>query len=97
MSGLVWDDGSFTEVIQERLQERMTLKQDPLEGGEGNNHVDIWEECSRQGNSKSKGSEAGVCQAYSRNSKEDREDRMQPSKWRVVGGKVKRYWRTTLC
>ena len=37
---------------------------------------------------KSKGSEAEVCQTHS--SKEGREARMQPAKWRVVGGKVKK-------
>lgn len=47
------------------------------------------------GNSKSKGSEAEVCQTYS--SKEGREARMQPSKWRVVGGNIKKKWRTLLC
>lgn len=40
------------------------------------------------GNSKSKGSEAEVCQTYS--NKGGREARMQPSEWRVVGGKVKK-------
>lgn len=31
-------------MVQEGIKERMTLKQDPLEGGGGINHVDIWEQ-----------------------------------------------------
>ena len=30
-------------MVQEGIKERMTLKEDPLEGGGCVNHVDIWE------------------------------------------------------
>lgn len=66
------------------------MEQRPLGGGKGFNHADIWEECSRQGNSNSKGPEVGVYQAYSRNCKKDRVAGMQPSKEKVVGGEVRK-------
>ena len=34
-------------MVQERIKKRMTLKEDPLEGGGGVNRVDIWEQEQR--------------------------------------------------
>ena len=42
-----WDGGRFTVMVQEGIKERMTLKEDPLEGGGGVNRVDIWEQEQR--------------------------------------------------